>query len=176
VIVVDDFAPERVHVDGLQLAYRDVGSGPETVVFSHSYLVDSRQFEAQIAALATTHRVIAYDHRDHGGSDRAGGPYGFYDLVGDGERIIEALDAVPCHWVGLSAGGFVGTRIALRHPDWFRSLTLMDTSAPAEELLPKLRGRAMLTMLQLTGTRPLARPVMKLMFGDPFLEDPAVAQ
>jgi 3-oxoadipate enol-lactonase len=156
---------------GLRLGYEEAGSGAGTVVFSHSYLVDRRQFEGQVDALSSSHRVIAFDHRDHGQSDHARGRYGLYDLVADGERVIQELDAAPCHWVGLSTGGFVGMRIALRHPDWFRSLTLMDTSASAEETIPKMRGRAMMVLLRVVGTKPLMGQAMKLMFGDAFLRD-----
>lgn len=166
-----DFTPERIRSDGLELAYLDVGSGSETVIFSHSYLVNSQQFEAQVEALASTCRVIAYDHRDHGRSDRADGPYGLYDLVDDGEKVIAGLDAAPCHWVGLSTGGFVGMRLALRHPEWFRSLTLMDTSGEAEVGLEKLRNRTLVTLLRLVGVKPLIGQALKTMFGDPFLKE-----
>lgn len=170
--MADEFLPERVESDGVSLAHLDVGAGPETIVFSHSYLVDSRQFEAQIEALASDYRVIAYDLRDHGASGRATSQYGMYDLVSDGERVIEALDAAPCHWVGLSTGGFVGMRAALRHPDWFSSVTLMDTSAAAEEPLSKAKNYALLAALRLVGIKPLIGQGMKAMFSDAFLEEP----
>lgn len=160
-----------VDSSGVRLAYTEVGSGAETIVLSHSYLVDSRQFDAQVEALSASYRVIAFDHRDHGRSDHAPDRYGIYDLVEDGERVIEQLDAAPCHWVGLSTGGFVGMRLALRHPDWFRSLTLMDTSASAEEPMPRMRGRVMMMLLPIVGTKPLMRPAMRLMFGRTFLRD-----
>lgn len=160
----------RLEANGLELAYREVGSGSETVVFSHSFLVDSRQFDAQIEALSGSYRVISFDHRDHGESGRADRPYEMADLVADGARVVEGLDATPCHWVGLSTGGFVGMRLALEHPEWFRTLTLMDTSATAEDVASKIRNKLMLTVLRVAGVKPLVGRVMKLMFADPFLD------
>lgn len=171
-----DHMSGRVESSGLELACRETGEGPEAVVFSHSFLVDSRQFDDQIEALSPSFRVIAYDHRDHGASGRADGAYELADLVADGARVIEALDAAPCHWVGSSTGGFVGMRLALEHPDWFRSLTLMDTSASAEAGFSKVRNTAMLTALPVVGIKPLLGRAMKLMFADPFLHGDETAE
>ncbi len=38
---------ERIDLNGIELAYVEAGQGPETVVLSHSYLVDHRQFASQ---------------------------------------------------------------------------------------------------------------------------------
>ncbi len=162
---------ERIDVNGTGLAYVDAGRGPETVVLSHSFLVDHRQFAAQIDALADQYRVIAFDHRDHGASARAESPYTLDDLVDDAVGLVDSLDAAPCHFVGLSTGGFVGMRIALRHPDRLRSVVLMDTDARSERLVARVRNKGMLTALRLFGTEPLMGPTMKLMFGPTFLGD-----
>ena len=97
-----------VRVNGVRLNYIERGSGVETVVFSHSYLVDHRHFEPQIAALAGRFRVLAYDHRDHGGSERMTEPYGMEDIYEDGVGFLESVCGGSAHWVGLSTGGFVG--------------------------------------------------------------------
>lgn len=158
--------------DGIELHYIERGSGDQTVVFSHSYLVDHRHFEAQIEALSDRYRVIAYDHRDLGQSGRASKDYGIYDLVADGVAIIEETGAAPCHWIGLSTGGFVGVRIAVRHPQLLRSLVLMDTSPADEPLLKRIKYRAMLGVLRVAGVKPLIGTAVKSMFGKSSLRDP----
>jgi pimeloyl-ACP methyl ester carboxylesterase len=163
----------EVEVNGVRLFYRAAGRGPQTVVLSHSFLVDHRQFEAQIEALSGTFRVIAYDHRDHGRSARAGAPYDLAALVNDAEALLDELAVPPCHFVGLSTGGFVGMRLALRAPERFRSLTLMDTSAEPEPLWQRVKYRALLSVLGIAGIRPVLRSGMTAMFSRSFLRDPA---
>jgi len=161
-----------VEVHGVRLSFVERGAGEETVVFSHSYLVDHQHFEAQIAALEGRYRVLAYDHRDHGGSDHVASTYGMEDLYADAVAFLEATCDRPVHWVGLSTGGFVGVRLGIRRPDLLRSLVLMDTSAEAEPRLNRLKYDLMLTALPWIGFRPLIGETMKSMFGPRFLQDP----
>ena len=162
---------KRVTVDGVELAYLERGSGPETVVFSHSYLVDHRHFLPQIHALSEHYRVIAFDHRDHGQSAMSSTHYGLDDLVSDAVGLIDAVVGEPCHFVGLSTGGFVGMRIALRYPGRLLSLVLMDTDARSERTLLRIRNKLMLMSLRLFGAKPLMGQTMKLMFGPSFRAD-----
>lgn len=165
----------KVQINGVELAYIERGQGEQTVVLAHSFLVDHRQFNAQIEALAAEYRVIAYDHRDHGRSGRATGDYPLEDLVTDAVGLIGHAGAAPCHWVGLSTGGFVGLRLALEHPGLLRSLTLMDTSARPEPPLKRLEYEGLLLALRLFGLGPLLGKAMRAMFGDTTLQDPARA-
>lgn len=162
----------EITANGVRLSFVERGSGAETVVFSHSYLVDSRQFEAQIAALEGRYRVLAYDHRDHGASERVGGAYGMEDLYADAVAFLEATCDGPVHWVGLSTGGFAGVRLGIRRPDLVRSLVLMDTSAEAEPRRNRAKYAVMLAALPWIGFRPLIGETMRALFGPRFLHDP----
>jgi pimeloyl-ACP methyl ester carboxylesterase len=163
--------PELV-VNGVRLHYVEQGSGPETVVFSHSYLVDHRHFEPQIAAASARYRVVAYDHRGHGQSEKPTVGYEMENLYADGVAFLEAMECVPCHWVGLSTGGFVGLRIAIRRPELLRSLVLMDTSADREPRANRIRLTLMLSALRLFGFKPVIGSAMAAMFAPKFLRDP----
>ncbi|MCO4771010.1 MAG: alpha/beta fold hydrolase [Deltaproteobacteria bacterium] len=162
--------------DGMKLHYTESGSGDETVILSHSYLVDHRHFAAQSEALvAAGYRVVAYDHRDHGQSGRASAPYTLEDIVSDGVAIIEQLGNGPVHWVGLSTGGFVGMRIAARFPDRIKRLVLMDTSASSEPGMARLRYEGLLLALRFVGVKPLVGQANVSMFSRGFRTDPARA-
>ncbi len=164
-----------VSVGDVSLYVEERGAGQETVVFSHSYLADHRHFAPQIERLSQTYRVLAYDHRDHGQSGKARGPYDLQRLVDDGIAVLETLGGGPCHWVGLSTGGFVGMRIALQRPDLLKRLVLMDTSAQAEPRRNRFRYEGMFLMLRLLGFGPVAKPTMDLMFARGTLENPQLA-
>jgi len=162
--------------NGVRLYYSETGSGPETIIFSHSYLVDSRHFAPQVAALEDRYRCIAFDHRGHGRSEVARDGYEMENLYRDAVGLIEALACAPCHFVGLSTGGFIGLRIGLRRPDLLRSLVLMDTSADAEPAEVRGQYRLMLAVLRWVGYRPLMGRAMQMFFGPKFLNDPARAR
>lgn len=154
-----------IHVNGAQLHYEEAGSGPETVVFAHGLLFDRRIFEHQVAALSERYRCIAFDFRGHGASEVTRGGYDMDTMAADAAALIEALEAAPCHFVGLSMGGFVGLRLAVRRPELVRSLALLDTSADPEprENLP--RYRRLNLVARLFGLRVVAGRVMPIVFG-----------
>lgn len=160
-------------VSGAKLHYEITGDGAETIVFSHGLLMSGAMFADQAAALAPDYRCICYDHRGQGQSEITEGGYDMDSLAVDAAELIEALDAAPCHFVGLSMGGFVGMRLALTRPELLRSLVLMDTSADPEPNRKPYRRLAFVG--RWLGFRPVVDRVMKIMFGRTFLEDPAKA-
>lgn len=158
--------------NGIDLNYVESGHGSETVVFSHGLLLDHHMFEAQRQALQDRYRVIAYDHRGQGDSAPAAGGYDMDSLTEDAVDLIRGTASTPCHFIGLSMGGFVGMRLAARYPELVRSLTLLNTSAAAEPLAQRIRYRAMQGFVALFGPGPLVKQVLPVMFGKSFREDP----
>ncbi|MFZ1864469.1 MAG: alpha/beta hydrolase, partial [Polyangiales bacterium] len=153
-----------IEVNGVRLHYVEHGSGPEAIVFSHSYLVDWSHFKPQIDALSGRYRCIAFDHRGHGASERPKDGYDMENLYADAVAFIEAMKCAPLHFVGLSTGGFIGLRLGFRRPGLLRSLTLMDTSAEVEPALKRLQYELMMRMVRLIGIRPFAPYIMSLFF------------
>lgn len=151
--------------------YEESGEGPDTVVFSHSYLLSSEHFQPQIAALSGSFRCLAFDHRGHGGSDAPESGYDMENLYADAVGFIEATGRAPCHFVGLSTGGFIGLRLGIRRPDLVRSLVLMDTSADPEPAGRAREYRVMLWMLRTLGYWPLVRRMAKTFFSPHFRND-----
>lgn len=160
--------------NGIDLNYQDSGSGPATIVFAHGLLMDLHLFDAQRAALSDRFRCLAYDHRGQGESS-PDGPFDMDTLTEDAVDLIRATGSGPCHFVGLSMGGFVGIRLAARYPDLVRSLVLLNTSASGERLRKQLRFRAMQAFVSLFGPGPLLGQILPLMFGRSFRADPANA-
>ncbi|WP_108813641.1 alpha/beta fold hydrolase [Loktanella sp. Alg231-35] len=162
----------KIAINGRQLHYQMAGSGPETILFSHGYLMSHRMFAAQIAALSQTYRVIAYDHRGHGESDACLTPFGIYDLVDDAAGLIDALCDGPAHFVGMSTGGYVGMRLLLKRPELINSLILIDTGAGAEDPASLKQYNQLLFFVRLLGIRPLLGKVLPLLMGPTFRTDP----
>ena len=158
--------------NGIDLNYVESGQGARSVVFAHGLLLDHHMFEAQRLVLQDRYRVIAYDHRGQGDSAPAAGGYDMDSLTEDAVDLIRATGSAPCHFIGLSMGGFVGMRLAARYPELVRSLTLLNTSAMPESLTQRLRFRAMQAVVALFGPGPLMSQVLPVMFGASFRADP----
>ena len=163
----------RIRVNGVELHHDSTGSGPETVVLSHGLLFSGEMFREQVRHLAGRYRVITYDHRGQGSSEVARAGYDMDNLARDAAELVEALDLAPCHFAGLSMGGFVAMRLAARRPELLRSCILLETSADPETAENVPRYRRLNVALRLLGARLIAPKVMPIMFGKTFLADPA---
>ncbi|MFW9996868.1 MAG: alpha/beta fold hydrolase [Candidatus Odinarchaeota archaeon] len=162
----------RMMINGADLYYEDTGSGNETVVFSHGLLWSCRMFDKQVEFLKDRYRVVTYDHRGQGQTAVTESGYDMDTLMQDAAELIERLGIAPVHMAGLSMGGFVAMRLAARRPELVKSLILIETSADPEpaENVPKYKR--LNTVARWLGLRPVTGPVMKIMFGQTFLNDP----
>lgn len=167
-----------IEVRGATIAYTDTGAPPRlpdapTIVFGHGLLFSGWVFRHQIAALRDSYRCVAIDWRGQGDTRAIAGGYDMDTLTGDAVALIRALGAGPVHWVGLSMGGFVGQRLAARHGELLRSLTLLDSSSAAEDPAKVGAYKRMAWVQVLVGIKPLVGKISPLMFGPTFLADPA---
>jgi 3-oxoadipate enol-lactonase len=163
----------RIGVDEADLHYEDTGGPGEAIVFAHGLLWSTKLFRFQLEALRGEYRCIAFDFRGQGKSQVTETGYDMDTLARDAGQIIERLGAAPCHFVGLSMGGFIGMRLAARRPELLRSLSLLETAADPEPLLNRPKYAAMAAMSRLVGFGPFLSQVERIMFGKSFLADPS---
>jgi 3-oxoadipate enol-lactonase len=148
--------------------------GPEdapALVLSHSLFFDHRMYDAQVAALAGTHRVVRYDHRGQGASTRA--PRAELDmdtLTDDAAGLIEALGLGPVTFYGNSMGGFVALRLAARRPDLVSGVVVACSSAAVEGAIAEFDP--LVVALGEHGVAPVIDVVAHIMLGDTTLTDP----
>ena len=159
-------------VNGARIYYEETGSGPETIVFSHGLLMSGEMFSEQVKSLSRHYRCISYDHRGQARSEVTESGYDMDSLTDDAAMLIRDLGAAPCHFAGLSMGGFIGMRLAIHHPELLKSLILMDTSADPEPEQNKGPYRRLAFIGRWVGFRPVIKPLVKIMFGRTFLNDP----
>lgn len=155
----------------VKLYYEEMGTGPETIVFSHGLLWSHKMFRAQMEHLSDRYRVIAYDHRGQGQSEVTPQGYDMDTLTEDAVALLDGLGVERCHFAGLSMGGFVAMRMAIRYPDRVQSLILLETSAQAEPRENVPRYRMLNTIVKIFGAWAVRKPVLKIMFGQSFLQD-----
>jgi 3-oxoadipate enol-lactonase len=161
----------KIEINGASIHYRICGDGQETIIFAHGLLWSGRIFEDQIAAMQHRYRCITFDFRGQGQSAVTRSGYDMETLFDDTVGLIEALDAARCHFVGLSMGGIIGLRIAVRRPELLKSLALFATSADAETEENKKQYRVLTLVARWLGLRIVANRVMPMVFGKTFLND-----
>jgi len=162
-----------LQVPGARLHYEQRGDGAEIIVFAHGLLFSGRMFDAQVDALCESYRCVTFDFRGQGNGEVTRHGYDMDTLAEDAAALIEALGGAPCHLVGLSMGGFVGLRLAIRRPELLRTLVLISTSADPESA-GIIRGyRRLAFVTRWLGPRLVARRVERIIFGEPFLNDPS---
>ena len=104
---------------GVRLYYEVHGDGPVTVLFLPPWsIVHSRTWKLQVPALARHARVVVYDPRGNGRSDRPSVPSAYDDdeLVADAVAVLDAVGVADAVVVGLSTGGRVLLALAAEHP------------------------------------------------------------
>ena len=101
--------------DGVEIFYKDWGSGP-AVVLSHGWPLNSDSWESQQLHLADNgFRAIAHDRRGHGRSAQVWDGNDMDHYADDLAALIEALDLSDVVLVGFSTGGGEVARYIGRH-------------------------------------------------------------
>ncbi len=100
-------------------------------------------WEPQLGPLSRSRRLIAFDHRGHGGSPVPDGPYTIDELGGDVLALLDRLEFARASYCGLSIGGMVGLWLAINAPERIERLILICTSAhvPRAPALQRARRR-----------------------------------
>jgi pimeloyl-ACP methyl ester carboxylesterase len=142
-----------MRVNGIDLHHVEQGAG-EAILCIHGTGGSALGWQDAAGRLARLGRVIAYDRRGSGQSERPDGyeRTSVAEHVEDAAALLDALDAVPAVCIGRSYGGTVAATLALRHPGHVRAIVLLEGDAPRElapaaaawvdELAERLRGIA----------------------------------
>lgn len=127
-------------------------------------------WEPLVAPFAEQHRVIAYDSRGLGQSERGQEPITMTSLAGDAAALLDALEIERAHVLGWSLGSAVAQELALAWPDRVGGLVLYATWGRADGYM-----RAMLTALRHpweTGDMEAAFTSLGLCFSPELLQSP----
>lgn len=121
--------------DGLDIAYSTSGAGPRDVVLVHGFtthldfLADSPWHSYWTDRLAERFRVIQFDKRGTGLSDRSLGHGSIEDRMRDVLAVMDAAGSSKASIVGVSEGGPIGVTFAATYPERVERLGLYGTFA-----------------------------------------------
>jgi pimeloyl-ACP methyl ester carboxylesterase len=116
---------------GVRLYYEVFGGGPTTVLLLPTWaIVHSKVWKLQIPYLARRFRVITFDPRGNGHSDRppSAGDYADKELVADAVAVLDETGTDSAVCVGLSTGAGILLRLAVAHPSRVRAAVFVGSS------------------------------------------------
>jgi 3-oxoadipate enol-lactonase len=110
-------------VNNAQIYYETAGDEhPQTVVFAHAGIADSRMWQHQVAPFAEKYRVVTFDTRGYGKSAPVEGEF---SLTDDLAGLLDHLSVQQAVLVGCSMNGMVCMDFTLRWPERVRALVMV---------------------------------------------------
>src|ERR1700756_1270786 len=153
-----------MNLHGYRVAYRDEGPvHGEPLVLIHGMVASSLTWDAVIAHLPSTYRIIAPDLLGHGDSDKPRTDYSLGAFAVWLRDFLDALDIPSATLVGHSLGGGVALQVVHQHPPRCQRLVLVNSGGLGEDVAVMLR------LLSAPGTELvlpiLASPPFRLLGG-----------
>ena len=129
-----------VERDGVRVRWERYGDGEPTLLLLPAWsIIHSRQWKAQVPYLARHYRVLTFDPRGNGRSDRPPTAEAYDDdqYVADALAILDATGTREAVLVGLSRGGRWAVELAASRPERVLGAVLIDPALPFMAPLPR---------------------------------------
>ncbi|MEQ1874881.1 MAG: alpha/beta fold hydrolase [Ilumatobacteraceae bacterium] len=121
--------PYAQAADGARLHYDTLGrSHSPAVLLIQGLGADKHGWDMQRIPLALHYRVVAFDNRGAGRSDKPFEAYSLDQMADDAIAVLDAAGVERAHVVGASMGGAIAQIIGLKYPERVISLTLACTA------------------------------------------------
>jgi 3-oxoadipate enol-lactonase len=115
--------------DGTRIHYEVTGkSGATPVLMIQGLGASKNAWNLQRIAMATRFRIISFDNRGAGRSDKPIEPFTLEQMADDALAVLDAAGIETAHVVGASMGGVISQIVAVKYPHRVRSLTLVCTA------------------------------------------------
>jgi 3-oxoadipate enol-lactonase len=132
---------ERARINGVELAFELRGNGAP-IVMIHGAQGDQTMFAGLAATFAENYRVLTFDQRGSGLSEKPDVPYSMAMLADDTAALMDHVGIAQAHVIGVSMGGMIAQELVLRHPQKIRSVVLGCTTAGGSTAV-RARGAAL---------------------------------
>lgn len=126
---------DRIKVNGIELYYEIHGVGEPLILLNGLGYATWMWYE-QIDELAKHFKVITFDQRGVGYSDKPDEEYTIEIFADDVASLLQKLGIEKAHILGASQGGFVAQEFALKYPEMTDKLILCCTSFGGPNMIP----------------------------------------
>jgi pimeloyl-ACP methyl ester carboxylesterase len=140
-----------VERDGVRVFWERYGDGDPTILFLPAWSVCySRLWKAQIPYFARHYRVLVFDPRGNGRSDKPPNPedYADVEIANDAFAVMDATGTERAIVVGASMGGWYGALMPGLRPDRIEGAFLMCPATALGETLAERQEQAFMDELE----------------------------
>lgn len=113
----------KAKVNEININYKVEGSG-EPLVMIMGFSGRGGDWMFQKRAFKKYYRVITFDNRGVGKTDKPSGPYTIKMMADDTIGLMDYLAIDRAHILGISMGGMIAQELAINHPDRVKKLVL----------------------------------------------------
>lgn len=142
----------RVKVNDVELYYELYGAG-EPLLLIEGLGYAAWMWYRQVPELSRHYRVIIFDNRGVGNSDKPDRPYTIEMMAGDAAGLLKALGVPRAHILGVSMGGYIAQAFAVAYPEMTNKLVLACTSFGGPNAVPT-PGETLMAMTCAAGGTP----------------------
>lgn len=114
-------------VNGVNICYEIRGDG-DPAILVHGFGAKKESWIAQTNPLAKHFKVIRFDNRGAGKSDRPDGPYTMEIFADDINALLDYLKFEKVHIIGWSLGGMIVQNFVIKYPNRVNKMVLINTN------------------------------------------------
>jgi 3-oxoadipate enol-lactonase len=130
-----------IELDGVTLRYELSGKGDRTLVLVHEMGGSLESWDDVVPRFAASRRVLRYDTRGAGMSQKVRGKLGIDTMADDIAALLDHLGiAGKVALAGIAVGGAIALHFAARHPDRAGAVAV---GSPATGIAPDRRAAAL---------------------------------
>src|SRR5215469_332193 len=123
----------RQRVGDIEIYYEIHGTAPQTLVMVRGLGSNLTAWYEQTPEFARHFRVLIFDNRGAGRTDKPDAPYAIQQMASDTAGLLDALKIDRVALLGISMGGMIAQEFALAHQDRLSCLVLACTHFGGKE-------------------------------------------
>jgi pimeloyl-ACP methyl ester carboxylesterase len=120
-------------VNGININYKVRGEEEHLILISGYGTDQTAGWLFQTPAFKKHYRVITFDNRGAGKTDKPSGAYSIKMMADDTVGLMDYLGIEESHILGISMGGMIAQVIAINYPERINKLILASTFARMDE-------------------------------------------
>jgi len=128
----------EVKVGDINIYYESHGDG-EPLLLINGYGQYSGHWAALIPRLSKEYRVICFDNRGTGRSDKPEMPYSAKMMAADAKGLLDVIGIDRAHIFGISMCGMIAQEFAINYPEGVISLILGCTECGGKNAVPQTK-------------------------------------